>query len=107
MKQFIHIWFYFLTVPMLFSYCSPVAKNTTLQKKNVLVFSKTLGYHHASIPAAIKAIQLLAAKNGMEVDTTTDASRFNTSNLKKYSSVLFLSTSGDVLSEEQQEVFKQ
>lgn len=106
MKQFIHTCFSFLTVTILFCYCRSVAKNTAKEKTRILVFSKTLGYHHASMPAAIKAIQLLGLKNNMQVDTTTDALKFNTSDLKKYRCVVFLSTSGNVLNEEQQEAFR-
>jgi len=105
-KQFIHACFYFLTTTMLFSSCGSVAKNSATNKTRILVFSKALGYKHASIPAAIKAIQLLGEKNHMHVDTTTDADKFNTIELKNYNSVLFLSTSGNVLNEEQQEAFR-
>jgi len=42
----------------------------------VLVFSKTADFHHSSIPVGIKAIQALGAKNGFEVDTTTDENKF-------------------------------
>jgi type 1 glutamine amidotransferase len=72
----------------------------------VLVFSKTKGFHHASIPAGIAAIQKLGAENNFEVDTTTDASLFTKKNLKKYAAVIFMSTTGDVLNNEQQAVFE-
>ena len=72
----------------------------------VLVFSKTKGFHHASIPAGIAAIQKLGAENNFEVDTTTDASLFTKKNLKKYAAVIFMSTTGDVLNDEQQAVFE-
>ncbi len=74
--------------------------------KHILIFCKTAGYHHASIPAGIAAIQKLGAANNFEVDTTTNASLFTTDNLKKYDAVIFLSTTGDVLNEEQQKAFE-
>ena len=72
----------------------------------VLVFSKTKGFHHTSIPAGIAAIQKLGVENNFEVDTTTDASLFTKKNLKKYAAVIFMSTTGDVLNDEQQAVFE-
>lgn len=72
----------------------------------VLIFSKTAGYHHASIPAGIAAIQKLGAENNFKVDTTTDASLFTKKNLKKYAAVIFLNTTGDVLNDEQQAAFE-
>ncbi len=77
-------------------------------KKNtrILVFSRTLGFHHASIPTGIAAIQKIGKDNNMEVDTTTDASFFNEKQLKKYAAVVFLSTTGNVLNDEQQLAFE-
>ncbi|WCT11408.1 ThuA domain-containing protein [Mucilaginibacter jinjuensis] len=74
--------------------------------KSVLVFSKTAGFHHASIAAGIPAIIKLGQENGFNVDTTTNSALFTESNLKKYDAVIFLSTTGDVLNDEQQEAFK-
>ncbi len=72
----------------------------------VLVFCKTKGFHHASIPAGIAAIQKLGLENNFEVDTTTDAALFTEDNLKQYAAVIFLSTTGDVLNDEQQTAFE-
>lgn len=63
----------------------------------VLVFSKTAGFHHESIPDGIAAIQKLGSENGFEVDTTTNAEMFNEENLQQYSTIIFLNTTGDVL----------
>ena len=43
----------------------------------VLVFSKTMGFKHASIPAGIAAIEKLGLENGFAVDTTTNVRRFS------------------------------
>lgn len=77
------------------------------EKTKVLVFSLTKAYHHASIPAGIAAIQQLGLANHFEVDTTTDAALFTARNLRKYGAVIFMSTTGDVLNETQQEAFVQ
>jgi type 1 glutamine amidotransferase len=75
-------------------------------KKSVLVFSKTRGFRHASIPDGIKAIQKLGSEKGFLVQTTEDAAIFNKDSLQKYSAVIFLSTTGDVLNDDQQAVFE-
>jgi len=73
---------------------------------NALVFSKTLMFRHASITNGIAAIKQLGAANHFQVDATEDASWFTATSLAKYKVVIFLSTSGDILNEEQQAAFK-
>ena len=73
---------------------------------NVLVFSKTLMFRHASITNGIAAIKQLGAENHFNVDATEDASYFTPKNLAKYRVVIFLSTSGNILDEAQQLAFK-
>lgn len=75
-------------------------------KPKVLVFSKTEGFRHASIPAGIKAIQQLGAENGFDVDTTENAARFTEDSLSQYSAVIFLNTTGDVLDNRQEADFE-
>src|SRR5690554_800651 len=72
----------------------------------ILVFSKTAGFYHESIPAGIAAIQTLGQDNGFDVDTTTDAGNFNEANLRQYSAIVFLSTTGDVLDRYQEADFE-
>ncbi len=63
----------------------------------VLVFSKTAGFRHASIPAGIAAIRELGRSNGFGVDATEDAGRISDAGLAPYRVVVFLSTTGDFL----------
>lgn len=72
----------------------------------VLVFSKTAGFRHASIPAGIAAIQQLGMEHHFSVDTTEDAAAFREENLKQYAAVIFLNTTGDVLGHYQQADFE-
>ena len=67
----------------------------------VLIFTKTTGYHHASIPDGVKAIQQLGVDHGFDTDTTSNSEFFNTENLKKYKAVVFVSTTGDLFNEDQ------
>jgi type 1 glutamine amidotransferase len=68
----------------------------------VLVFTKTSGFRHDSIPRGIALIQSLGAGNGFAVDATEDASRFTRKALAAYRVVVFLNTTGDVLDGRQQ-----
>lgn len=72
----------------------------------VLVFSKTAGFQHESIPQGIAAVQKLGAENGFRVDTTSDATLFNEDSLKNYAAVIFMSTTGDVLNHYQEAAFE-
>lgn len=72
----------------------------------ILIFSKTMGYKHKSIPAGIKAIQKLGGEHGFVVDTTTNSGVFTDEELKKYSAVVFLSTTGAVLDYQQEAAFE-
>ena len=72
----------------------------------ILVFTKTAGFRHASIPAAIQAVRDLGAHNGFAVDATEDSGDFTDANLKRYDAVVFLMTTGDVLDDTQQAAFQ-
>ena len=71
----------------------------------MLVFTKTAGYRHDSIPAALEALRTLGARNGFAVDATEDAAAFTKARLARYGAVVFLLTIGDVLNEAQQAAF--
>lgn len=72
----------------------------------VLVFYKTNGFKHSSIPAGIKAIQKLAEENRFRCDTTSDSLKFRYKTLKQYDAVIFLNTTGDVLGFQEQKEFE-
>lgn len=75
-------------------------------KTNVLVFSKTAAFRHQSIEAGKKALAKMGAEKGFGVSFTEDAAQFRDDNLKKYNTVMLLSTTGDVLNNEQQAAFE-
>ncbi len=72
------------------------------RETKVLVFSKTEGYRHESIPDGIKAIQEMGSREGFTVDASEDAADFNEENLAQYAAIVFLSTTGDILDYQQQ-----
>lgn len=88
-------------LPIIFSYSVTEKKQT-----RILVFSKTAGYRHACIAAGKLALLQLGKQNNWLVDTTEDAAAFNTKNLKQYTAVVFLNTTGNILNDEQQTAFE-
>ncbi|MDN3689582.1 ThuA domain-containing protein [Cyclobacterium jeungdonense] len=72
----------------------------------VLVFSKTAGYYHESIPDGVQALIEMGQENGFLVDTTTNSELFTEEILQQYSAVIFLSTTGDVLDHYQEADFE-
>lgn len=103
-----HYCFLFLLLGLTFG-CAKKAEPTSpvAQDNCILVFYKTSGFYHSSIPAGIKAIQQLGRENSFRVDTTNNAARFRLDTLGKYKAVVFLSTTQDVLNTEQQTAFEQ
>jgi len=78
----------------------------TAPQPKVLVYSKTLGFRHANIPLGVSAIRELGKENGFAVDATEDSGAFTPENLAKYKVVVFLSVTGDVLNEGQEQALK-
>jgi glucose/arabinose dehydrogenase/cytochrome c551/c552 len=75
-------------------------------KAKILIFTRTAGYHHASIPLGVAAIIKLGQENNFDVDTTSDASKIVEENLKKYNTVVFLSTTGPLLTANERNDFE-
>jgi len=63
----------------------------------VLVFSRTTGYRHASIPAAARSIRALGEETGFAVEHTEDPAQFTDANLARFAAVIFLSNTQKVL----------
>jgi type 1 glutamine amidotransferase len=73
---------------------------------SVLVFTKTAGFRHESISAAVAALTTLGATHGFAVERTENAGAFTDDNLSRVAAVVFLNTTGDVLDADQQEAFE-
>jgi type 1 glutamine amidotransferase len=68
------------------------------QPRNVLIYSKTAGFRHGSIPTGVRAITLLGDKTGAFTATATeDESMFEPEKLKKFDAVFMLNTTGHAL----------
>ena len=76
------------------------------KEQKVLVFTRTEGYRHGSISDGVALLRRLGKANDFKVDRTENADVFNTADLEDYDLVVFLSTTGNVLNETQQEAFE-
>jgi type 1 glutamine amidotransferase len=76
---------------------------TTTTPIRVLVFYKTAGFRHDSIPVGIEAVTALGEEHGFAVSPSDDASIFTEAGLSGFEVIVFLNTTGDILesSEEQ------
>ncbi len=73
---------------------------------SVLVFSKTSGYRHDSIPSGIAAIRALGEQDNFGVDASEDATIFNDESLAQYRVVIFLNTTGEIFSPGERAAFE-
>lgn len=72
----------------------------------MLSFSHTAEYRHQAIPAAIAALAGIADQRGWTFESSEDASRFDDAGLSAFDVVVFLMTTGDVLSAEEEAAFE-
>lgn len=73
---------------------------------HVLLFSRTAGFRHESIPTAIAQLMDLQATGGYVAEATEDPTEFSPDNLARFQVVVFLLTTGDVLDDVQQAAFE-
>lgn len=67
------------------------------QPRRLLVFSKTNGFRHGSIPVGVKAIGLLGEKTGaFEAVPSEDDAMFEPEQLRQFDAVLMLNTTGEI-----------
>ncbi|HSI79412.1 MAG TPA: ThuA domain-containing protein [Solirubrobacterales bacterium] len=72
----------------------------------ILVFSETAVFRHASIEDGVAAVCEVVGGEGIAADHTEDSSNFTAAQLDDYDAVVFLSTTGDVLSAAEQDAFE-
>lgn len=95
-------------VTMALALSTPVAHadQTAEDSFNALIFSKTTGFRHDSIPHGVALVEALGEEHGFETEHTEDSSVFNDEDLADYDAVIWLSTTGDVLNEGEQAAFE-
>ena len=89
---------------LLAPFCGCAAKSDPV---NLLVFTRTQGFRHDSIPAGVATMRELCAEAGFTMKHTEEPAEFNPTILAVTDVVVFLNTSGDVLSEHQQQAFEE
>jgi len=94
MNKFFIFLFFFFAVTM-----------TAVAQKRVLIFSKTQGFRHSSIEKGAQVLKQLLDKEKIASDHSEDAALFTDQGLKKYDAIIFLSTTGNILDEIQQDAF--
>ncbi len=73
-----------------------------LNGAHVLVFSKTDGWRHDSIPAGIEALKKMASENNFTVLASEDSALFNDAELSRFNAIVFLNTTKNILNEQQE-----
>ena len=71
-----------------------------------LVFSRTTGWRHDSIPVAIETLRDLGEEAGLQVEHSEDPMQFSAATLARYRAVVFANTTLDVLDDAQQRAFE-
>ena len=84
----------------------PRAARAAPDRFRVLVFSKTTGFRHDSIPVAVAAIRRLGRDHRFAVEATEDERRFTDGSLARYDAVVFLSTTGQPLGPAHRQAFR-
>jgi len=72
----------------------------------VLVYSKTQGYRHQAISAGVSFFQSLGVEKGFSVVATETNENFTSAGLAGFEVVVFMNTSGDVLTDAEQTAFQ-
>jgi cytochrome c len=72
---------------------------------DLLVFSRTAGFRHASIEAGVAAVEQIASQRGWTVVASEDPAVFQPATLGEFEVIVFLNTTGDILDDAQQDAF--
>lgn len=71
------------------------------KKHELLVFTKTAGFRHASIPVGVETLKQLGEKTGLfNVTHTEDPAVFEPDSLTKFDGVMMLNTTGEVFKDD-------
>ena len=73
---------------------------------SILIFTKTEGYRHQSIPTGTKAIEQITAEHNINSIHTEDSNYFHPDSLTQFEAIVFISTTGNILNNQQQQAFK-
>ncbi len=86
----------FVSALLVITMSAPVAPAGQVAGEKVLLFTKTAGYRHDSIPAGVAMFGQLATENGWQLTHTEDSTVFTDATLATYDVVIMFQTSGMV-----------
>ena len=85
------------------TFATPAASTaTSAPSKHILLFTRTTGFRHGSIPAGIACFRRIAEANNLQLTHTEDPAIFTDESLANFGVVVFLNTTGDILNDAQQ-----
>src|SRR5688572_3199817 len=93
-----------LVVPHLAAAAPPT---TPGMQYKVLAFTKAAAGEHDSTAAGVTALKALSKERRFSLHVTADPTEFRADRLRQFRTVVFLNTSGDVLTPEQQAAFEE
>ena len=88
----------FLTLSLVFS----IAVLASAQQFKALVYTKTAGFRHQSIPNAVVAMKKMGEKQVFSVYTSEDPKVLEEESLMKYDVLILISTTGTIFDEKAQ-----
>lgn len=101
-------------LPLVLAACIAVAPRTidagatvpaATERPRILVYTRTLGWRHDSIPQAVDALRELAGEAGFDIVHGEDPALFDDATLAGFRAVVFANTTGDVLDPPQRAAF--
>ena len=75
-------------------------------RPSLLVFTRTTGWRHDSIPQAVDTLRTLADQAGFDVIHSEDPAMFDDEMLPRFRAVVFANTTGDFLDDTQRAAFE-
>ncbi|RZK60424.1 MAG: ThuA domain-containing protein [Pedobacter sp.] len=101
----IKINFYLFLLLFLFSTSEAIAQEK--KQFNVLLITKTAGWHHESINEGVAAIKKMAEQNYFNVQWHQEGITITAAYLQKFQAVIFLNTTGDIFTPKEQGAIEQ
>ncbi|MEO5907178.1 MAG: ThuA domain-containing protein [Saprospiraceae bacterium] len=105
MKQHFSIYLFYISLISCIMACSgnAITDEPEEKKLNVLLFSKSRAYRHASIEPGGEAMKTFFETRGVTVTQSEDSSLFTDNNLSPFDVIVFFNTTGNILDSSQQD----
>ena len=84
------------------NFCFVYSARSQQKQFKALIVTTTNGWHHESLHYGVIALKEMATRNFFDAELFQDPNSFTDSFLKQFQVVIFLNTTGDIFSDEQQ-----